>query len=156
MEVVFHRIFVNPQHTARLISAVVFLSAVFVFSDTFLETQTGVALADRDPLPEQYAAEYLASHLGPEDVILSLSPVDIQTAYYLHMNGVAYDVFYQRDHPVEIRNAVVVLRTNSKFNTPESVLDFYKITPDFDLNSARLLYEYGPVNVFSISAKSSN
>jgi hypothetical protein len=57
---------------------------------------------------------------------------------------------------VEIRNAVVVLRTNSKFNTPESVLDFYKITPDFDLNSARLLYEYGPVNVFSISAKSSN
>lgn len=153
MEVVLNRIFVNPQHTARLISVVVLLAAVFVFMDNFLETQTGAALADRDQLPEQYAAEYLASHLGPEDVILSLAPVDIQTAYYLHINGVTYDVFYQRDHPVEISNAVVVLRTNSRYKTPESVLDFYKVTSGFDLNSARLLYEYGPVNVFSIPAK---
>ena len=88
-----------------------------------------------------------------QDKILSISPVDIQTAYYLYLYGVPYDVFYQRDHPVPVENAVVVLRTNSKYNTPEAVLKFYKITEQFDLASAQLVYEYGPVQVFSIPAK---
>ena len=144
---------VKSSYTARIIPALVLVAVLGVFLSQFFSTQQGSAVANRDALPEQYAAEYLASHLQPGDKILSLAPVDIQTAYYLHMNGVPYDVFYQRDHPVEVRNAVIVLRTNSRYNTPETVLDFYRVTSDFDLEAVRLLYEYGPVNIFSIPAR---
>jgi hypothetical protein len=139
-------------YTAGIVPAAILLAFIVVFTGQYLGTQPGSATASRD-LPEQYAAEYLASHLQAGDKILSIAPVDIQTAYYLYMNGVPYEVFYQRDHPVKVQNAVIVLRTTSKYNTPESVLDFYKITDDFDLASARLIFEYGPLNIFSIPAR---
>jgi 4-amino-4-deoxy-L-arabinose transferase-like glycosyltransferase len=144
---------IRSEHTARVVSAGILLGMVIAFGNIYLETQQGSLVPNRDDLPEQHAAQYLASHMEAGDKILSISPVDIQTAYYLYLYGIPYEFFYQRDHPVVVGNAIVVLRTNSKYNTPESVLDFYKIAGNFDLSSAQLVYEYGPVQVFSISAK---
>ncbi len=151
-ELLLNRI-TKTEYTARIVSSAILLGMILAFANIFLETQQGSLVPNADDLPEQYAAQYLASHLQAEDKILSISPVDIQTAYYLYLYGVPYDVFYQRDHPVPLENAIVVLRTNSKYNTPEAVLKFYKITDRFDLPSAQLVYEYGPVQVFSIPAK---
>jgi hypothetical protein len=145
--------FIRPEHTERIVSTAVLLVMGIALVNIYRETQQGSLVPNRDDMPEQFAAQYLASHLQAEDKILSISPVDIQTAYYLYLHGIPYDVFYQRDHPVPLENAVVVLRTNSKYDTPEAVLNFYKIAESFDLSLAQPVFEYGPVQVFSVPAK---
>ncbi len=152
IELVMNRL-IRPSLTDRIVSTGILLVMLVAFANIYQETQQGSLVPNRDDMPEQYAAQYLASHLQVQDKILSISPVDIQTAYYLYMYGVPYDVFYQRDHPVPVENAVVVLRTNSKYNTPEEVLKFFKISENFDLSLAKLVYEYGPIQVFSIPAR---
>jgi len=129
------------------------LTMMCVFILNSISTYQDTVTVKLNDAPEKYAAQYLVSHLKAEDTILSMSPVDIETAYYLYINGIPYSVFYQRDHPIQIQNALIVLRTNSKYNTPESVLDFYKLTSSFDLQTVKLVYEYGPLNIFSVSAK---
>jgi 4-amino-4-deoxy-L-arabinose transferase-like glycosyltransferase len=143
----------RPAFTARMISAIILLGVMILGTRIYLDTQQGSVVPNQGDFPEQHAAQYLATHLQKDDTILSVSPVDIQTAYYLYMYGVPYDVFYQRDHPVQVRNAVVVLRRNSKYNSPETVLDYYNLTGNFDLAAARLLYQYGPLLVYSIPAQ---
>jgi hypothetical protein len=145
--------FGKPVYTTRILSACILLVVMVLWVRIYIDIQQGSAIPNQGDLPEQHAAEFLATHLQEGDTILSVSPVDIQTAYYLYMYGVPYDVFYQRDHPVDIRNAVVVLRRNSKYNTPETVLDYYKIAEDFDMASAQLMYQYGPILVFSLPAR---
>ena len=147
-----HR-FLRPGRTAGIVSMGILLVTLVALTNIYLKTQQGSLVPNRDDLPEQYAAQYLASRLQAQDKILSISPVDIQTAYYLYMYGVPYDVFYQRDHPVPFENAFVVLRVNSKYNTPEEVLKFFKVAENFNLSLAKLVYEYGPVQVFSIPAR---
>jgi 4-amino-4-deoxy-L-arabinose transferase-like glycosyltransferase len=145
--------FIRSAYTARIVSTAVLLIMMVGLINIYSETQQGSLVPNSNDLPEQHAAQYLASHLASQDKILSISPVDIQTAYYLYLYGVPYTVFYQRDHPVPVENAVVVLRINSRYNTPEEVLKFYQLTDDFNLAAAQLMYEYGPVQVFSIPAK---
>ncbi len=108
---------------------------------------------DRDLLPEAYAADYIAAHLKPEDTIVATGPVDIQTAYYLSLHGISFDRFYKRDHPVEIENALVMLRENSKYKTPESVVKFFKLDQDLDLSAAELVFEYASVQIYSVPAR---
>jgi 4-amino-4-deoxy-L-arabinose transferase-like glycosyltransferase len=138
---------------SRYVPALVLVLVLVAFTSTYLRTRQESILADQNALPEQYAANFLASHLQNGDKILSVSPVDMRTAYYLFMNTVPYDVFYQRDHPTQFQNAIIVLRNNTKYNTPESVLDFFKLTTAFDSQTAQLIFEYGPLNVFSVPAK---
>jgi hypothetical protein len=109
--------------------------------------------ADLDLLPEAYAANYLADHLQPEDTIVATGPVDIQSAYYLSLHGISFDRFYKRDHPVEIENALVMLRKNSKHKTPESVVEFFKLDQALDLSAAELVFEYASVQIYSIPAR---
>ena len=137
----------------KFVSGVVLLSVIVVLAVHYLDTLEISARNDVDDSPEQYGAEYLASHLQAQDTILSVAPVDIMTAYYLYLGGVPYEVFYRRDHPIPIENALIVLRKNSRYNTPEDVLDFYELTPTFDLQTAELVFEYGPLNIFSVSSK---
>jgi 4-amino-4-deoxy-L-arabinose transferase-like glycosyltransferase len=151
-ELVLNR-FISSTNTSRVVTTSILLILMLALTNIYRETQQGSLVPNSGDLPEQYAAQYLASHLETQDKILSISPVDIQTAYYLYLYGIPYEVFYQRDHPVPVENAIVVLRTNSKYNTPEEVLKFYKLAENFDLAAAQLVYEYGPVQVFSISAK---
>ncbi|MGZ9236186.1 MAG: hypothetical protein ACXW4E_11735, partial [Anaerolineales bacterium] len=108
---------------------------------------------DRDRSPEEYAANYLADHLRPEDTLVATGPVDIETAYYLSLHGISFDRFYKRDHPVKIENAIVLLRENSKFKTPESVVNFFKLEQDLDLTAAELVFEYANVQIYSVPAK---
>jgi len=111
------------------------------------------ALLDRDLAPEQYAADYLADHLQPEDTIVATGPVDIETAYYLSLHGIPFDRFYKRDHPVPIQNALVMVRKNSKYETPESVLNFFKLDQALDPGAGELIFEYASVQIYSIPAK---
>ena len=148
-EVLLNRLW-KTENASRILSGTILMAVLILFADIYLATQRGSLIPNRDDFPEQYAAKYLASHLQADDTILSIAPVDIQTAYYLYMYGISYEVFYQRDHPEEVQNAIILLRTNSKYDTPESILNFFKISQDFDPSSARLIYEYGPIQIYSV------
>lgn len=149
---IIHSLF-KTVAAAKLVPVMILLVVMVVFTGRYISTQEQSAKANQNILPEQQAAEYLTTHLQAEDTILSIAPVDIRTAYYLYINGISYDVFYQRDNPSEVRNALVILRTTSKYNTPESVLEFYQLTPEFDLEATRLTFEYGPLRIYSITAR---
>ena len=137
----------------RTLSVTVLLIFLGVFTNTLVDRQRDPVLLDRDRLPEEYAANYLAEHMTPQDTLVALGPVDIQTAYYLSLHGIPFDRFYQRDHPVEIQNALVLLRKNSKYKTPESVVEFFKLNEQLDMTATELVFEYANVQVFSVPAR---
>jgi hypothetical protein len=139
--------------TDAILSVVILLIGIGVLTSTLQEALHASAVSNRDLQAEEYAAEYILEHITPEDTIVSTAPVDIQTAYYLKINGLPFECFYQRDHPVEIQNALVLLRDNTKHNTPEKVLEFYELTPDLNVEATELVYEYGRVKVYSVPAK---
>ncbi len=144
---------VSPTRTAKILSTAVLLLFIGVFANSLITRQQNPVFQDRDLLPEAYAADYLAEHLTPEDTIVATGPVDIQTAYYLSLHGIPFERFYQRDHPVKIQNALVMLRQNSKYKTPESVVNFFKLDQVLDLGASKLVYEYASVQIYSIPAR---
>ncbi|HLO18418.1 MAG TPA: glycosyltransferase family 39 protein [Anaerolineales bacterium] len=143
----------QPQRAERISSFAILLILIAAFINILLARQQNPALLDRDRLPEEYAANYLADHLKPEDTIVATGPVDIQAAYYLSLHGISFDRFYQRDHPVEIQHALVMLRKNSQYKTPEAVLNFFKLDQVLDLAAAKLVFEYANVQIYSVPAK---
>jgi len=144
---------VTPELSERVLSFAILLVFIAVFTNTLIARQQNPAELGLDHSPEEYAANYLAGHLKPEDTLVATGPVDIETAYYLSLHGIPFDRFYKRDHPVEIQNAVLLVRENSKYKTPESVLDFFKLDQELDLAAAELIFEYANVQVYSIPAK---
>ena len=108
-EVLFRRI-QKPQLVEKILSYAILVTLVGVFANVLISRQQNPVLQDRDRLPEAYAADYLVKNLKPEDTLVATGPVDIQTAYYLSLHDVPFDRFYQRDHPVVIQNALVLLR----------------------------------------------
>ena len=147
------RVIAGPVHTGRILSFAIPLAFVAAMTNMLINRAQNPVLLDRDLLPEAYAADYLAANLKPEDTIVATGPVDIQAAYYLSLHGIPFDRFYQRDHPVEIENALVILRENSRYKTPESVVEFFKLEEDLDLSAAELVFEYASVQIYSIPAK---
>lgn len=108
------------------------------------------ALLQVNDVPERNAALYIRENLQSDEIIIALPPVDIQTGYYLAINGIPYDRFFQPDHPVDIKKAFVVLRDNSKFDTPVKVLRYFDLVNKCPQVKSRLVYVYGHVKVFSL------
>jgi len=144
----------KEQIGQTLLSGFVLLAVILVFTNVTLKTQNKQARLDRPVAPELFAAEYLATHLTDKDTLVAVAPADIRTAYYLKIKGVPYDVFYQRDHPVDIQNALVLVRTRGEYNinTLEKVLDFFDLTSRLNTASSQQVFEYGPLFIYSIPA----
>jgi uncharacterized membrane protein len=145
----------KSQKPQLILSNLILLLTLIVFASVTIKTQNRQARLDRPVAPELFAAEFLAENLTANDMMIAVAPADIQTAYYLKIKGVSYDIFYQRDHPVQIQNAMVLVRTRgeSNLNTLEKVLDFYKLTSKLDVASGQQVFEYGPLFIYSIPAK---
>jgi len=143
----------GPAFTGRMFSLGIPLAFLAAFTGMLIARAQNPVYRDLDLLPEAYAADYIATHLTLEDTIVATGPVDIQTAYYLSLHGISFERFYQRDHPVEIQNALVMLRENSKYKTPESVVKFFKLDQALELRAAKLVFEYASVQIYSIPAK---
>ena len=142
----------GPPQTERILSFAILLAVIGACIGILISRRQSVVM-NRGPLPEQYAANYIVDHLESEDTIIATGPVIIRTAYYSIINGIPFDRFYQRDHPVRIQNALVLLRKNSKYNTPQKVLDFFKLGSALDLSSAELVFAYGKLQIYSIPAR---
>jgi len=147
------RRFAGNTMTDVLLSLVTLLMGVVILTNAWQESRHEAVIADKDLQAEEYVARYITDHIEPEDTIIATAPVDIQTAYYLKINGIPFERFYKRDQPVEIKNALVLVRKNAKHNTPQNVLEFYKLTPKLNLVELEFLYEYGQVQVYSVPAK---
>lgn len=147
------RTIAGPTLSERTLSLAIPLVFIGAFTTMLIARAQNPVFLDRDLLPEAYAADYIADHLKPEDTIVATGPVDIQTAYYLNLHGIPFDRFYKRDHPVPVQNALVLLRENSKYKTPESVVTFFKLDQTLDLSAAELVFEYASVQIYSIPAK---
>lgn len=142
----------QPQLSERILSFAILLAFIGAFINALIAQRETLAEVGNHS-PEEYAAAYLADHLQPEDTIVATSPVDIETAYYLSLQGIPFDRFYKRDHPVEIQNALLLVRENSKYKTPESVVNFFKLDDELDVPAAELVFEYANVQIYSIPAK---
>src|SRR5215213_4717696 len=147
------RMVTRPVAVAKILSVGILLVFAGAVANLLITRQQNPVYQDLDVLPESYAAAYLAEHIKTEDTIVATGPVDIQTAYYLSLKGVPFDRFYKRDHPVQIQNALVLLRENSKFKTPESIVTFFKLDEELDMSKAELVFEYASVQVYSIPAR---
>lgn len=145
----------REQQRQTILSTSVLLITLAIFVSITLRTQSRQARLDRTIAPEKFAADFLAENLTSNDIIIAVAPADIETAYYLKINGVSYDFFYQRDHPVEIKNALVLVRTRGEYNinTLDKVLDFYELTTKLNIDSSQQVFEYGPLFIYSIPAK---
>ncbi|MBK9927562.1 MAG: glycosyltransferase family 39 protein [Anaerolineales bacterium] len=145
----------NEKTAMKIVSSLVLLFVITSFIRTTVTTQNRQAVLDRTIAPEQFAGEYIAKHITAKDTVIAVSPVDLQTAYYMKINGVSYDVFYQRDHPVQIQNALVVVRTrgDAKHKSLQSILEFYKLTSALNIEAAEMVFEYGPVQIYSVPSK---
>jgi 4-amino-4-deoxy-L-arabinose transferase-like glycosyltransferase len=152
VDVLLRRI-LQPQLAGKTLAFAILLIFFAMFAVRLIARQQNPVLQDRDRLPEEYVASYLADHLTPEDILVATGPVDIQTAYYLSLHGISFDRFYQRDHPVEVKNALVLLRKNSKYKTPESVVEFFRLEQDLNVEAAELVYEYASVQVYAVPAR---
>lgn len=141
----------GPLWTERILSFGILLMVIAAWTNILTSRQQSVIM-NRGPLPEEFAANYIVDHIEPEDTIVATGTVHIRTAYHLIIQGIPFDRFYRRGQP-GIQNALVLLRTNSKEDTPEKVLEFFKLTSALDLASAELVYEYGKLQVYSIPAK---
>jgi hypothetical protein len=143
----------GPPLAENILSFAILLIFSGIFAGTLIARQHDPVELDRDLLPEAYAAGYLAEHLKPEDTLVATGPVDITTGYYLSLHGVPYERFYRRDHPVEIQNALVLVRKSSRFKTPQSVLEFFTLDQSLDANAAQLVFEYANVQIYSVPAR---
>ena len=137
----------------RALSIAIPLVFLGAFTQILIGRAQNPVFADRDLLPEAYAADYIAEHIRPEDAIVATGPVDIQTGYYLNLHGIPFDRFYKKDQPVEFQNALIMLRQNSKYRTPESVVNFFKLDQALDVSAAKLVFEYASVQVYSVPRK---
>lgn len=151
-EVLLRSVLETPL-AARVLSFAVLLIFVGIFIGVLVERRSNPVLLDRDRLPEDYAAQYLADHMEPEDILVATGPVDIQTAYYLSLHDIPFERFYRRDHPVEIEHALVLVRKNARHKTPESVVDFFQLDQQLDIHTAELVFEYANVQVYSVQAR---
>ena len=143
----------KPQRTERILSFAILAIFIGIFANALITRQQNPVEVDRDRSPEEYAANYLADHLLPEDTLVATGPVDIETAYYLSLHGISFDRFYKRDHPAKIQNALVLTRGNSNYKTPESVVNFFKLDQELDLTAAELVFEYANVQIYSVPAR---
>jgi 4-amino-4-deoxy-L-arabinose transferase-like glycosyltransferase len=145
----------SEQTAGKVASGLTLVVVLVTFANVTIKTQNRQAILDRTIAPEKFAAEYLAEHITANDTVLAVAPNDIQTAYYLKINGIPYDVFYQRDHPVEIQNALVLVRTrgDGKRKTLQSVLEFYNLTDSLNMDAGQIVFEYGPLQVHSVPSR---
>ncbi len=141
----------SPPLKDGLLSVSILLIPLIYFAISIQGTH--FSIVRQNDSPEEFAAGNILENIQPEDTLIAVPPTDIQTAYYLVIKGIPFDRFYQPDHPAQMQNALVLVRTNSKQGTPKSVLQYFDLTQHFILARAELVYEYGPLQVYSIPAR---
>jgi hypothetical protein len=74
------------------------------------------------------AAKYLSENLAPDDQIFAVAPASMRVAYYMKQMDIPLNRFYDRDLPNGGKQGYILVIEKSKYGTPESILDFLRLT----------------------------
>jgi 4-amino-4-deoxy-L-arabinose transferase-like glycosyltransferase len=100
--------------------------------------------------PMQEVAEFVSNHITNEDTLVAVSPVTIQTGYYLTIENIPFERFYDRDRKGVIKHAIVLIADRSKFPSLQSVVEFQRLQGVLDTSKAELIHQYKQMLVYSV------
>jgi 4-amino-4-deoxy-L-arabinose transferase-like glycosyltransferase len=100
--------------------------------------------------PMQEVAEFVSNHITNEDTLVAVSPVTIQTGYYLTIENIPFERFYDRDRKGVIKHAIVLIADRSKFPSLQSVVEFQRLQGVLDTSKAELIHQYKQILVYSV------
>lgn len=95
-------------------------------------------------------AGFIADHITDEDTLVAVSPFTIQVGYYLQMDGVPFERFYDRARKEPIKHAFLIVAERSKFPTIQSVVDFQELQNVLDIQKAVVIYQYKRILVYDV------
>jgi len=81
---------------------------------------------------------------------VAVSPVTIQAGYYLTIEKIPFERFYDRDRKGDIKHAIVLVADRSRFPTLQSVVEFQNLLGILDTGKAELIHEYKRMQVYSV------
>jgi hypothetical protein len=104
---------IEPTLAERFLSFAILLVFIGISTNALIARQQNAVETD-DHSPEEYAADYLADHLQPEDTLVATGPVDIETLIIYSMKFFA---FLQAGYPCLIRMhwSCAKIVTNAKY-----------------------------------------
>lgn len=115
--------------------------------------QANPVLQDSEDSFNAMAAGFIADHIPVDMPLLGVSPTTIQVSYYLMMNGISYNRFYDRDRPEPITQAWVIVVNKSKFPAIENVLAFQRVDDELDADPAASIFSYKRLTIYEVSTK---
>ncbi len=129
----------------------VFLGAIILATLTgYIAYKNDATFSSPEKNITREIANYISDHITDEDTLVAVSPFTIQVGYYLQMDGIPFNRFYDRDRKGNIKHAMVIVADRSKFPTLQSVIDFQRLQNILDINQAELVYQYKRILVYSV------
>jgi hypothetical protein len=129
----------------------VFLCGIILFTIfIFIANKTKPSLNPSEEYPMREVAEFVSNHITDEDTLVAVSPVTIQAGYYLTIEKIPFERFYDRDRKGEIKHAIVLVADRSKFPTLQSVVEFQNLRGVLDTSKAELIHQYKRLVVYSV------
>lgn len=129
----------------------VFLVAIILLTFfTYVAYRNKPSLNPSEEYPMQEVAEFVSNHITDDDTLVAVSPVTIQAGYYLTIEKIPFERFYDRDRKGDIKHAIVLVADRSRFPTLQSVVEFQNLLGILDTGKAELIHEYKRMQVYSV------
>jgi 4-amino-4-deoxy-L-arabinose transferase-like glycosyltransferase len=129
----------------------VFLCGIILFTIfIFIANKTKPSLNPSEEYPMREVAEFVSNHITDDDTLVAVSPVTIQAGYYLTIEKIPFERFYDRDRKGDIKHAIVLVADRSRFPTLQSVVEFQNLLGILDTDKAELIHEYKRMQVYSV------
>ena len=129
----------------------VFLGAIILLTCfTYVAYRNKPSFNPEEEYPMREVAEFVAANITAADTLVAVSPVTIQAGYYLTIQKIPFDRFYDRDRKGDIKHAIVLVADRSKFPSLESVVEFQQLQGILDTGKAELIHQYKRMSVYSV------
>jgi hypothetical protein len=129
----------------------VFLGAIILLTCfTYVAYRNKPSFNPEEEYPMREVAEFVAANITAADTLVAVSPVTIQAGYYLTIQKIPFDRFYDRDRKGGIKHAIVLVADRSKFPSLQSVVEFQQLQGILDTGRAELIHQYKRMSVYSV------
>ncbi len=129
----------------------VFLGAIILLTCfTYVAYRNKPGFNPEEEYPMREVAEFVAENITSADTLVAVSPVTIQAGYYLTIQKIPFERFYDRDRKGDIKHAIVLVADRSKFPSLESVVEFQQLQGILDTDRAELIHQYKRMSVYSV------
>ena len=129
----------------------VFLGAIILLTCfTYVAYRNKPSFNPEEEYPMREVAEFVAANITATDTLVAVSPVTIQAGYYLTIQKIPFERFYDRDRKGDIKHAIVLVADRSKFPSLQSVVEFQQLQGILDTGKAELIHQYKRMSVYSV------